>query len=304
MTTFSRSILAAFGIAIGVHAFTMGLLCDVLPREATPPLVQVPRTLHFGEGNFLRLAHTDGSVEVYTHDQPDFLIQAEIRAYGREKLRDEAAAYIESMVTGVVDGGGIRIQTEPGNRPEPLDFRTDYVLTVPRGTNLSVEGANGNVLVHEGCGALFVNGNNTDIKIISPGAAVRAESNNGRIKVENAPGETELKTINGNIYARMRGGHLKAETTNGTVKVDLADGETTSCDLTSLNGGITLSTAESCGLSLEATTDSGTVVSALPLDYAEGYPRRRKIIGTLGAGKTRTTLYSRNGDISIARSEP
>lgn len=304
MSTFYRSILTAVGIAIGVHAFTMGLLCDVLPREASPPLAQDTRTLRFEAGNFLRLAHTDGSVEVFTHDLPQFLIHAEIRAYGREKLHDDAVAYIDTMVTGVADGGGIRIQTETGSRPESLDLRTDYVLTVPKGTNLSVEGVNGNVLVHEGCGALYINGNNTDIKIIDPGAAVRAESNNGRIKVENALGETELKTINGNIYARMRGGHLKAETTNGTVKVDLADGETTSCDLTSLNGGITLSTAEACELALEATTDSGAVVSALPLDYAEGYPRRRKIIGTQGTGRTRATLYSRNGDISIARSEP
>lgn len=304
MNTLYRSMLAASGIAIGVHAFTMGLLCDVLPREASPPLVQDSRSLRFEEGNFLRLAQTDGSVEVFTHDQPQFLIQAEIRAYGREKLLDQAKAYIDTMVTGVADGGGIRIQTETGERPEPLDVRTDYILTVPKGANISVEGVNGNVLVHEGCGALFINGNNTDIKIISPGASVRAETNNGRIKVEDAPGETELKTINGNIYAKMRGGHLKAETTNGTVKVDLADGETTSCDLTSLNGGITLSTADSCQLALEASTDSGTVASALTLDYADGYPRHRKIIGTQGTGRTRATLYSRNGDIMIARSEP
>lgn len=304
MTIFYRSILAASGIAIGVHAFTMGLLCDVLPREASPPLVQASRSLRFGEANFLRLAQSDGSVEVFTHDQPQFLIQAEIRAYGREKLLEQATAYVDTMVTGIADGGGIRIQTETGERPEPLDVRTDYVLTVPKGTNLSVEGVNGNVLVHEGCGALFINGNNTDIKIVSPGASVRAESNNGRIKVENAPGETELKTINGNIYARMKGGHLKAETTNGTVKVELVDGETTSCDLTSLNGGITLSTADSCQLALDASTDSGTVASSLTLDYADGYPRRRKIIGTQGTGRTRATLYSRNGDITIARSEP
>ena len=304
MNSFYRSILAASGIAIGVHAFTMGLLCDVLPREASPPLVHDSRSLRFEEGNFLRLAQSDGSVEVFTHDQPQFLIQAEIRAYGRERLRDQAVAYIDTMVTGVADGGGVRILTETGERPEALDVRTDYVLTVPKGTNLSVEGVNGNVLVHEGCGALFINGNNTDIKIISPGAAVRAESNNGRIQVENAPGETELKTINGNVYAGMRGGRLKAETTNGAVKVELANGETTSCDLTSLNGDITLSTMDFCQLTLEATTDNGIVVSALPLDYAEGYPRRRKIVGTAGTGRTRATLYSRNGDINIARSKP
>jgi DUF4097 and DUF4098 domain-containing protein YvlB len=303
MNTFQRSILTALGIAIGVHAFCIGLLRDVLPRETGAPLVHENRTLRFAEGKFLRLAHSDGSVEVFTHDQSEFMIKAAIRAYGPDKLQDVARDYIATMVTGVVDGGGIRIQTEAGERPEPLDVRTDYVLTVPRGTNVSVEGVNGNVLIHEGCGALFINGNNTDIKIVGPGAAVRAQSNNGRIKVE-APGETVLKTINGNIYARMRGGYLTAETTNGTIKAVLSNAETSSCDLTSLNGGITLSATDGCALALEARTDNGIVDSALAFNYAEGYPKRRKIVGVLGDGRTRATLYSRNGNVSIARSEP
>lgn len=304
MTLRNRSILIALAIAVGIHAYTLGLLREILPREASPPLVQTTRSLRFDSGKFLRLAHTDGSVEVITHDGSDFIITAEVRAYGRDKLREVAEAYIETMVTGLADGGGIRVQTESGDRPEPLDLRTDYKLTVPRGTNLSVEGANGNVLIREGCGALFISGNNTDIKIINPGAAVRAESNNGRIKVENAPGETVLKTINGNIHARMAGGHLKAETTNGSVSASLGSPAITACDLKSLNGGITLSVVEGCTLAVEAETDSGSVSTDLPLDYAKGYPKRRKLIGSEGGGQTRATLYSRNGDISITRKKP
>lgn len=304
MSVYYRSILTAAGIAIAIHAFTMGVLCDVLPREASPPLVHATRNLRFDEGNFLRLAHTDGSVEVFTHRRPEFLITADIRAYGRARLRENAETYIQTMVTGTVEGGGVRIQTERGERPEPLDIRTDYRLTVPEGANVSVEGVNGNVLFHEGCGALFVQGNNTDIKIIHPGAAVRAESNNGRIHVEGAPGETVLKTVNGNIYARMAGGYLEAQTTNGAVAVALDSGGVTKCDLTSLNGGITLSVSDAEDLGLTAETDSGTVNSGLDLVYDEGYPRRRKIVGSAGSGLMRIHLYSRNGDINIVRNGP
>lgn len=301
MTVSHRSILAAGVIAVAIHAFTMGVLCDVLPREASPPLFQVAKNLHFEAGNFLRLAHTDGSVEVFTHDRPDFFIDAEVRVYGRSKLRAPVEAYVATMVTGVIDGGGVRVQTERGERPEPVDIRTDYKLTVPVGANVSVEGANGNVLVHEGCGALFIQGNNTDIRIVRPGAAVRAESNNGRIQVEGAPGETVLKTVNGNIYADMAGGYLEAHTTNGTVAVALETGNTTSCDLTSLNGGITLTLAHPDDIVLRAETDSGTIHSALDIAYDDGYPKRRKTSGTLGAPRTQLRLYSRNGDINIVR---
>ncbi len=297
-----RSIIAAFVIAIAIHTFTMGVLCDVLPREATPPLFHATRSLSFPTGNFLRLAQSDGSVEVFTHERPEFIIDADIRVYGRAKLLDAAQAYVETMIQGIEDGGGIRIQTESGERPEPVDIRTDYRLTVPRGANVSVEGANGNVVVHEGCGALFITGNNTDVKIDSPGAAVRAQSNNGRIQVDNAPGETVLKTINGNIYASMAGGYLEAETTNGAVTAALTSDKVTSCNLTSLNGGITLSVVDTGNLAVDARTDSGAIRCDIGLACEAGYPKRRQVLGKAGSGHNKVSLYSRNGDISIVRS--
>lgn len=299
-----RSILAAGAIAAAVHAFTMGVLCDVLPREATPPLLHVTRDLHFPEGNFLRLAHSDGSVEVRTHERPDFQISADIRAYGDAALLEAVAAYAETMVQGTADGGGIRIQSETGERPDPIEFRIDYQLTVPRNANVSVEGANGNVLVHEGCGALFVQGNNTDIKILNPGGAVRAESNNGRIVVKNAPGETVLETINGNVYASMAGGYLEANTTNGEVAVDLLTPEVASCDLTSLNGGITLAVSDPGDFAVRAATDSGTIHCGIEIAYDPGFPRRRILEGRSGSGANPVSLYSRNGDIRIVRNAP
>jgi len=302
MSVLYRSILAAVAIAIAIHTFTMGVLCDVLPREATPPLYHATRHLQFATGNFLRLAQSDGSVEVFTHGRPEFIIEADIRVYGRAKLLEDTKAYVETMIQGSEDGGGIRIQTERGDRPEPVDIRTDYRLTVPKGANVSVEGANGNVLIHEGCGALHITGNNTDIKVISPGAAVRAQSNNGRIQVENAPGETVLKTINGNIYATMTGGYLEAETTNGSVAAALKSDNVVSCDLTSLNGGITLSLEDTANMAVEAHTDSGTIDCNIGLTCEAGYPKRRKVVGTAGSGQNKVSLYSRNGDISIVRS--
>ncbi len=302
MNSLYRSLGSALAIAIAIHSFTVGVLCDVLPREATPPLLQTEKTLRFEAGKFLRLAHTDGSVEVQTHDGPDFILRAEIRAYGKSELLAATKAYVETVFTGTTDGSGIWVQTESGERPEPIDLRIDCRLTVPRETNLSVEGANGNVLIREGCGAIFITGNNTDIRVIRPGRSVRAESTNGRITVEHAPGETVLKTINGSIYAQIEGGYLEASTTNGNVSAVLLHPTVKSCNLTSLNGGITLSIADSVDVSLDAVTESGVASTEVALDYAPGYPKRRALVGTHGAAGTSVTLHSKNGDITIIRS--
>lgn len=303
MNTYIRSAVVAVVVAVCIHAFTVGILCEVLPREATQPLFQTSKTLRFEQGNFLRLAHTDGAVEVVTHNGKDFIVRAEIRAYGTTDLLATTTAYVETMVTGTSDGAGIRIQTEQGERPGPIDVRVDYRMTVPRGTNLSVEGANGNVLIREGCGAIHITGNNTDIKVVNPHGAVRAESTNGRIKVQKAQGETVLKTINGSIYAELTGGYLEADTTNGNVSAVLQSDTVKSCNLTSLNGSITLSVTESTQITLDAMTESGLVHSKLELDYADGYPKRRAIVGASGTGGTPVALHSRNGDINIIRSE-
>jgi len=298
MNCYLRSTLLAVAVAAAIHVF----LCDVLPREATLPLYQTTKTLRFPQGNFLRLAHTDGAVEVLTHDGKDFIIHADIRAYGAAALRPATEGYVETAVTGTTDGAGIRIQTELGERPEPIDLRIDYRMTVPRNTNLSVEGANGNVLIREGCGAIYITGNNTDVRVMRPGGAVRVESTNGRIQVEHAQKDTVLKTINGSIFAQMDGGYLVADTTNGNISALLQSGTVTSCDLTSLNGGITLSVDPSVGLSLKARTESGLASSKVDLDYADGYPKRRALAGASGSGSTAVSLHSRNGNINIIRS--
>lgn len=302
MTSYPRSIGVACGVALAIHAFTVGILCDVLPREATPPLFQTAKTLRFDKGNFMRLAHTDGAVEVFSHAGSDFVIQADIRAYGGAELLADTKAYVASMVSGSTDGAGIRIQTEQGERPEPIDIRCDYRITVPKGTNLSVEGANGNVLIHEGCGAIYITGNNTDIKVVRPTGAVRAQSTNGRIRVEHARKETVLKTVNGGIYAQLDSGYLEANTTNGNVSAVLGSSDIRSCNLTSRNGGITLSIAPASGVTIDAATESGVVRSNLELTYAKGYPKRRAIAGTTGNGVTSVSIHSRNGDINIIRS--
>ncbi len=302
MNTLYRSITTAVVVAISIHAVTVGMLCDVLPKEATPPLYQTSKTLRFEKGNFLRLAHTDGAVEVRTHSGHDFIVQAEIRAYGNAELLAATTAYAETVAVGTSDGAGVRIQTEQGERPEPIDLRVDYRITVPRGTHVSVEGANGNVKINEGCGAIHITGNNTDIRVIRPGGAVRVESTNGRINVEQALGETVLKTINGSIYAQLASGYLEARTTNGSVSAVVQSDTVKRCSLTSLNGSITLSVANSAGVQLDALTESGVVSSSLELAYAEGYPKRRAVAGVSGDGSTTVSLHSRNGDINIFRS--
>ena len=44
------------------------------------------------------------------------------------------------------------VVTEPGERPEAIDVRVNYIVYVPEDTSVSIEGGNGNVFIGAGCG--------------------------------------------------------------------------------------------------------------------------------------------------------
>jgi DUF4097 and DUF4098 domain-containing protein YvlB len=177
------------------------------------------------------------------------------------------------------------------------------VIYVPKKTAIHIDGANGNVFIGSGCGDVNIEGNNTDIEITEPLGRVDAKVANGRIRVTDAVEPAVLETVNGSVYVYMRGGSLRASTANGNIYAYLTDPDVSACDLTAMNGGITLAMAENCSAEVNATTGGGTVRSDLLFTQVQGVQRRQALHGTIGDGRTRLTMNSLNGDIMITRSD-
>jgi len=184
-----------------------------------------------------------------------------------------------------------------------VDLCADYAVTVPEGTDIRIAVTNGNVRIGPGCGEVEVAGNISDVDILDPQGAVEVRSNIGRIGVVGASETTWLKTVNGNIVATSEGGSLEAATTNGHVYATLTRPDVLACDLTVMNGNITLVMAKDGSARIDARTQRGTVTSttATQDQAAQG---SRELHEVIGAGRTALTMQTQNGNIWISRIGP
>jgi DUF4097 and DUF4098 domain-containing protein YvlB len=289
-------------IAAVVQGFSIGVLAPRLPRVVGPPDVVKTKTYRISGAPLFRLTNADGAVVVETHAAPDINILARVKAYTREADRvHDASAYVDNAVVVNVTPEAISVVTEPDERPDYLELRVDYSIVLPEGTDVVVEGSNGNVRIARGCGAVTVVGGNTDIDINRPSGNVVARSTNGRIRLWDASASATLETVNGNVYTHMRGGSLWASTTNGAIVARLLRPDVIQCTLSSLNGGITLTLANGCLVSMDASTERGMVRSDLPIQYTEGGNRRRHLRGDIGDGMTKVSMETINGSIWIMK---
>lgn len=305
MGTLIRSSSTALLILASIQCFTVGLLSPRLSLEICQPGILQSESFDFAGVRELSIKSSDGAILVNTTNLDRIQIKAEVRAFTPDSnLQSVAEEYLTTLFDTTESKDRISINTEPGIRPDGVEVVVDYIVSVPAGTNLKLDGSNGNVSVGPGCGRVTIHGNNTDVLVQSPEGRVHATIANGRIRVDNALEETLLETVNGSIYANIAGGRLSASTANGNIVTQILDSAVTGCELTAMNGGITLMMPEECSAEVNAETSRGVVRSEIPLTDVSAEPKRRTLRGRIGStGRTRLDLNSLNGNIDITRSE-
>ncbi len=301
MGVFIRSTLTAFCIAAAVQLFTVGVLAPRLPREVCRPVARDIRELVLGKARLLHVINRDGAITVSAYDGPEIRLSADVKAYPNSAFlpRPKAKEYLDSLFEVQSVAESVFLIAEPQERPEDLDLRIDYTVQVPKGTNFTWQGRDGNVKVGPGCGRVTVRGNNADIDVQAPQGLVFARCNNGRIAVVDSVAAMTLETVNGSIAAQLRGGSINATTTTGNIAVALLETGVEAVDLNIMNGDITLQVAPDCSAQVHATSGRGTVRSDLPLTGADAVRKRRELHGALGRAGTKVKLHSLNGNVLI-----
>lgn len=298
-----KSVATAAFIALAIQIFAVGILAPRLPQEVCRPGVQELRTFTIPAAPAFRVQNSDGTVRVNAGTGEEIEVTADIRAYTMTTAMDAIATqYLSSLFQIKTDAGMVSLVTEPVERPDELDLRVDYTITLPAGSDVAVEVSNGNVWIDQGFSQITVEGNNSDIEIVRSEGPVLAKSTNGRIRLLEANAETTLETVNGNIQVGVHGGTLQASTITGMINASLTDAGVKACDLTSLNGGITLVMPESFSAEISATTGRGNVRVDPVLQFSKGVSKRRTLLGVTGDGATKLSLNSMNGDIVLQRS--
>jgi hypothetical protein len=128
------------------------------------------------------------------------------------------------------------------------------------------------------------------------------KTNNGGISISDVSGRLDFSALNGGVSLKRIGGNVRGGTTNGGVAVELTgarwDGE--ALDVSTTNGGVSMSIPENYSAHLETSTVNGRLSVDFP--GAQG-SNSRELAMNLGGGGATIRARTTNGGVSIHRGE-
>jgi len=137
--------------------------------------------------------------------------------------------------------------------------QTELVVSVPRGSSLSVDGTNADLLVAGIEGDLSLETVSGDIEAETFGASIEAHTVGGDVNVASrgAPGDATMTTVAGEIEAAGPFSSITASTVSGDIELDVLDAA--SMSLTTTNGEIEVHATFDGAAELSAETTNGDV---------------------------------------------
>ncbi|HUB78528.1 MAG TPA: DUF4097 family beta strand repeat-containing protein [Bryobacteraceae bacterium] len=214
-------------------------------------------------GSLLVDAGRNGGISVKGAARGDVLVRARVEAAGDTQ---SAADSMASQVTIDSSGGQVRAVG-----PESADnswWSVSYEIFVPQNGDLTVK------------------------------------AHNGGITISDVRGTIKFETTNGGVRLRRVAGDVSGETVNGGLQVDLAgavwDGR--QMDVSTRNGGVTVTMPASYSAHVQAETRSGSIQSDFPLTL-QGNLKPRQLDFTLGGGGPLIHVATQNGGVRLKQAE-
>jgi DUF4097 and DUF4098 domain-containing protein YvlB len=202
----------------------------------------------------------NGGISVKGANRKDVLVRAKVETW----------APSESDAKGIA--GQVNVQTAGGNvRADAPDFGRErgwavsYEILVPQRTDLSLK------------------------------------AHNGGISIADVHGTVEFDTMNGGASLKRLAGNVQGKTTNGGLSVELAgtrwDGN--EMNVSTTNGGVSLSVPENYSARLETKTVNGRIAFDFPMTVQGKIDRELSV--NLGSGGPLVRAVTTNGGVSIRR---
>jgi len=214
-------------------------------------------------GSLLVDAGRNGGVTIKGALRGDVLVRARVEASGDTQA---AADSMASQVTIDSSGGQVRAMG-----PESRDnawWSVSYEIFVPQNSDLTVK------------------------------------AHNGGITISDVRGTIKFDTTNGGVHLKRVAGDVSGETVNGGLQVDLAgtiwDGR--QMDVSTRNGGVTLTMPAAYSAHVQAETRSGSIQSDFPLTL-QGNMRPRQLDFNVGSGGPLIHIATQNGGVRLKHSD-
>lgn len=132
---------------------------------------------------------------------------------------------------------------------------------------------------------------------------VSLKTMNGGISITDVNGRLEFKALNGGVNLRRVGGTVRGGTTNGGINVELNglrwEGE--ALDVSTTNGGVSMSIPENYSAHLETATVNGRLQVDFPVTVQGEITRELAV--NLGSGGATVRATTTNGGVNIRRKQ-
>jgi hypothetical protein len=204
----------------------------------------------------------NGGAQVQGWDKDEVEVHARMQGQGRS-ARDAEDALSEIRLS--VSGATIRASSEAHDRGR--SGSVEFVVYVPRRSDLQVE------------------------------------TTNGPIGIDDVTGEMSLSAVNGPISLRGTGGDIHAHAENGPLTVELTGSRWSGrgLDAETVNGPVTLMVPRDYNAELETGTVNGPAYVDFPMTVNIQGHLNRRIRATLGRGGPSVRAVTTNGPLRIER---
>jgi len=130
------------------------------------------------------------------------------------------------------------------------------------------------------------------------------KAHNGGLTISDVRGQIHFDVNNGGVHLKRVAGDVSGQTVNGGVQVELAgpswDGR--QLEVSTRNGGVTLSVPSNFSAHLQAETGSGSIHSDFPM-VVDGNVRPRRVDTNIGAGGPLIHITTGNGGVSLKKTD-
>jgi DUF4097 and DUF4098 domain-containing protein YvlB len=218
-------------------------------------------------------------------------------------------------------GNTVRVTTEPGNYRRSGSQRMEVV--VPFGTRVRAGSVSGSVSVRGVRGEIDANsvsGDATvedvtrrasvssvsgDVRVSGVDGDVRARGVSGDVTIDRVSGEVDAETVSGEVDVRgARSERVHAQSVSGDITYDGTIARDGRYDFQSHSGSVRLFVPSDAGISLTASSFSGSVNSRMPMTMgptrsSTGVRRGQRMELSINGGGARVSAQTFSGDIVI-----
>ncbi|HSK65181.1 MAG TPA: hypothetical protein VK893_15110 [Pyrinomonadaceae bacterium] len=218
------------------------------------------QTLALSGGMIAIDGRQNGGVNVKGWDRNEVLVRARVQTAA--PTQPEAAQLAQQIR---IETSGAKIFASGPESRRDYTWSVNYEVFVPRRADLSVETKNGGILIAE------VNG------------------------------KIDFQALNGGVVLKRVGGMVRGSTTNGGLVIELAgdrwDGD--SLDVSTTNGGVTMSIPENYSAHLQTGTVNGHISVDFPVTVQGQITKALTL--DLGSGGPMVKAFTTNGGVRVKR---